>query len=324
MVRRITVASLGQDRQHLRTLVLWNFVVALLITPVGCHDGETLGAAERLDHASSDFAIYWPPVDPDEGLPASVKPLLKGVLTLDAEERDRGETEVRVVVTLTRPSAEADRRSWSSTLAFADIAWMNEVRVWDVKGKWLWPNLPYLLRLPGRERVERYGGMDPGKHVDNDFAALLIRKYDADGVVESGETKDAPLVSAEWHAVGATDTDAYSIVHVAQSDEFLLHVGGEKGPARGQLKVWLIYGDFLRARPPRTWPEAREWAGGILAYFEIDWETSPSHGCRSIVRLKRPHESTRFNWAEWVVRRPGSDESEAKVRLSDRTEQASP
>ena len=172
-------------------------------------------------------------------------------------------------------------------------------------------------RLPGQERIQRYGGMDPGKHVDNDFAAVLIRKYDVGGRVESAETQDAPLVSAEWHAPGTADIDLQSIVHVAKSDEFLLHLGGENKPARGRLKVWLIYADFLRARLPRTWPKEREWAGGILAYFEIDWEVSPSGDCRGIVRHRRPEESTRFKWSEWVLRTPGSEESEASFRLSD-------
>ena len=29
--------------------------------------------------------------------------------------------------------------------------------------------------MPGKERVDRYGGVDPGKGIDNDFAAVLIR-----------------------------------------------------------------------------------------------------------------------------------------------------
>ena len=53
---------------------------------------------------------------------------------------------------------------------------MKAVRVWDARNQWLWPNLAYLLKLSGLERVERYGGVDPEKGVDNDFSALLIRK----------------------------------------------------------------------------------------------------------------------------------------------------
>jgi hypothetical protein len=298
-------------------------VVAQVLS-VGCQRAEPLIGAESLDRATCAFDIYWPPRDPDENAPASTKPLLRGTLALDAKQVARGGAELRLVVTLARPSEEAGRQFWNSQLAFADIAWMKEVRVWDADGKWLWPNLPYLLRLPGQERIERYGGMDPGKHVDNDFAAVLIRKYDASGKTETPETRTAPLVSAEWHAEGVADANLHTIVHVAKSDAFLLHLGGEDRPARGQLKVWLIYADFLGARPPRTWPKAREWAGGILAYFEVDWETSPSHGCRGIVRCRRPEESTGFKWAEWVVRPPGSDESQAQVRLSDIAKPATP
>ncbi len=266
---------------------------------VGCDRAETLTAADSLNGAECPFSIYWPPRDPQDNPPASAKPLLRGSVALDAKPAARGGAEVRLVVTVTRPSEETDRQFWNSELAFADIAWMDEVRVWDADTKWLWPNLPYLLRLPGQERIERYGGTDPGKHVDNDFAAVLIRKYDARGKVEAAETKDTPLVSAEWHAKGTAKTDLQTIVHVAKSEPFLLHLGADKRPARGQVKVWLIYADFLGTRPPRTWPKEREWAGGILAYFEIDWETWPGRGCRGVIRHKRPEEGTRFKWAEW-------------------------
>ena len=277
---------------------------------VGCDRTETLTAADSLDGAVCPFSIYWPPRDPQDNPPAWAKPLLRGSLALDSQQVARGGAEVRLVVTVTRPSDETDRQFWNSELAFADIAWMDEVRVWDEDTKWLWPNLPYLLRLPGQERIERYGGTDPGKHVDNDFAAVLIRKYDSRGEVEASETKDAPLVSAEWHAEGMAKADLQTIVHVAKSDPFLLHLGADDCPARGQVKVWLVYADFLGTEPPRTWPSEREWAGGILAYFEIDWETLPGHGCRGIVRHTRPKEGTKFNWAEWVA-------DTAQVRLSD-------
>ena len=304
-------------RDGFRTSIPLVLAPAVLALMIGCHRSKTLAAAESLDGAASDFAIYWPPTDPQENPVASVLPLLRGTLALDTKQTTGGPAELRLVITITRPSAEGDRQFWNSQLAFADIDWMGEVRVWDAESKWLWPNLPYLLRLPGQERSERYGGVDPGKHVDNDFAAVLIRKYDAAGEAELAETKETPLVSAEWHSEGVTDTDLHSIVHVAKSDEFLLHLGGDHQPSRGLVKVWLIYADFLGARPPRTWPKQREWAGGILAYFEIDWETSPGSGCRGILRHKKPEESTRFKWSDWVVRTPDSDESEARVRLSD-------
>jgi hypothetical protein len=298
-----------------RNLIRWAAVVQVLIA--GCHRAESLPAAEKLDRAQCPFDIYWPPRDPHDNSVAATKPLLRGTLDLDVKQAILGGAELRLILTIKRPSAEDDRQFWNTQLAFADIAWMNEVRVWDADGKWLWPNLPYLLRLFGEERIERYGGMDPGKHVDNDFAAVLIRKYDAGGTVETFETKGSPLVSAEWHPEGAGDTDGQTTVHVAKSDTFLLHLGAENQPARGQVKVWLIYADFLGARPPRTWPKDREWAGGVLAYFEIDWETSPGQDCRGVLRHKKPDEGTGFKWAKWVTRAPGSTESEASIRLTD-------
>lgn len=57
---------------------------------------------------------------------------------------------------------------------------------------------PYIL--------ERYDGVDPGKGVDNDFAAVLIRSLE-DCLFETDNSERAdstrPLVSAEWHPVDA-------------------------------------------------------------------------------------------------------------------------
>ena len=301
--------------RHLRNAVLSN--LALLLLSPGCDSPDTPSTPGRRLHTASDFPIHWPPADPAEVPPNSLTPLLKGTLTLDALQQADGETEVRLAVTLTRPSTEDDRESWNSVLAYGDVPWMEEVRVWDAERQWLWPNLPYLLRLPGRERVERYGGIDPGKGIDNDFAAVLIRKYDSEGVAESDDTKESPLVSAEWHAVDAKANDGQSVVHVARSDEFLLHLGGTP---RGRLKVWVVYADFLYSNPPLTWPRDGEWAGGILAYFEVDWEMSPADGWQCVIRHQRPEKSTGFEWSKWVVRTRGEDEARAEVRLSDRTE----
>ena len=288
--------------------------LALLL---GCNPTRTLKDADTLDGAVCPFNIYWPPQDPENEPPDSAKPLLRGNLTLDVTEAADGAAELRLTVTVTRPSEEEDREFWNSRLAYADIDWMDQVRVWDADDKWLWPNLPFLLRLPGEERVERYGGTDPVKRVDNDFAAVLIRTYDAAGEVESAETKATPLVSAEWHAEGKEKTGLETIVHVAKSDPFVLHLGGKDRPKSGRVKVWLIYADFLGTFPPRTWPKEYEWAGGILAYFEIDWEISPEGGCRGIVRNKRPEESTGFKWDEWVAKK-------AVIRLSDEVERGRP
>lgn len=292
-------------------------LAAMAFSFPGCDRTPALSPPDDLRPASCDFGVYWPPKDPEEAGAKSARALLQGSLNVASGESTDGSATLRLAVTLTRPSEEADREYWNSTLAYSNVAWMEEVRVWDAKHTWLWPNLPYLLRLPGRERVERYGGRDPSKHVDNDFAAVLVRQYDAAGRVESAATKERPLVSAEWHPVGAEKPDGQTVVHTARSDDFLLRLGQAGTSDRGKLKVWLIYADFLWSKPPRTWPKAKEWAGGILAFFEIDWATQPGRPCQVAVHLRRPQESTGFDWVHWVVRKPGADRSEAVVRLSN-------
>lgn len=113
-------------------------------------------------------------------------------------------------------------------------------------------------------------------------------------------------------------------MHVAHSDEFVLHVDASNRLARGQIQVWLIYADFLGASPPTSWPPVPEWAGGILAYFEIDWEASEELGLRGVLRQRRPPTDTHFKWSDWVVRPAGARSSQARVRLSDAAPPASP
>jgi hypothetical protein len=298
----------------------WSALLIAILTygaGLGCHQREAASTAPELHGELSDFRIYWPPQDPEQQTAKPPRPLLHGSLGLDATTTATGEASLKLVVAITRPAEEADRQFWNTQLAFADIAWMNQVRVWDVDHQWLWPNLPYLLRQPGVERVERYGGVDPGKNVDNDFAALLIRKYDADGEAESPDTADKPLVSAEWHADAPGDTDLETVVHVAKSDTFLLHLGKSDRSDRGRIKVWLIYADFLGSWPPLTWPKEREWAGGILSYFEIDWETAPGQPCRGTLRCLHPSQATRFDWAGWISGPAGASAPAAQARLFD-------
>ncbi len=169
----------------------------------------------------AEFGVYWPP-------DSRSKALLHGTVSAQTTNLDVNARLVKIVVTLTRPQDEAAREFWNKQLAFPEYAWMKEVRVWDAKRRWLWPNLPYLLRLHGIERLERYGGVDPDKGVDNDFAAVLLRKFSADGKTESAETKQMPLASAERHPVGVRgETNRETIVHAARSDEFTLHLRGE-------------------------------------------------------------------------------------------------
>ena len=111
---------------------------------------------------------------------------------------------------------------------------------------------PVPLAAHGKERVERYGGIDPGKGIDNDFAAVLIRpvEHESSGGGDSGSVTTAPpRVSAEWYPVDAESLDGKSVVHVARSDDFRVRVlpGGGQTDSGG-LRVWLIYADFLGER----------------------------------------------------------------------------
>lgn len=190
---------------------------------------------------------------------------------------------------------------------------MDEVRIWDSNSLWQWPNLPFLLRRHGQERVERYGGVDPVKLVDNDFAAVLIRSFDAEGKNETSGTYDFPLVSAEWRGDVDGEHDIHTLVHVARSDRFTVHVGAADEHTSGLLKLWLIYADFLGSRPPAQWPKEPEWAGGILTYCEIHWEKPPGELCHGTVVFQTPSAATGFDWEQWS----NDPLAPAESRLSD-------
>ena len=291
------------------------FVLIILVCSQGIWVGDLPAGAATSTQEAVSFGVYWPPRNPDS---ASVpgQPLLLGKLAARYMELLGEGNVVKLVVTLERKHDEAGRTFWNSRLAFPEYEWMRQVRVWDTKHKWLWPNLPYLLRLYGIERVERYGGIDPGKGIDNDFAAVLIRKFEATGEKESDETKRTPLVSAEWHPVGVTgEVDKETVVHVARSDEFTVHIDGAK-----KLGVWLIYADFLGRMVPTGWPKTPEFAGGILAYFDIDWELKPNHPCKIEIHQRTPPpRGTGFDWSRWAVHPPSHDSAEGPVKLTDRS-----
>ena len=260
-----------------------------------------------------DFGVFWPPLDPTNPSRTKTRPLLNGRVNVCVRDIPDVGLVATIRIDLTRPSGEASREFWNSRLAYVEYDWMSEVRVWDAGRRWLWPNLPYLLRLHGEERIERYGGIDPGKGVDNDFAAVLIRKYDAERQRESPETKTKPLVSAEWYPVGSATVDGKAIVHTARSDEFTIHLQKEGGRAG----IWLIYADFLGAKPPSSWPEAREFAGGILAYFEIRWAAGPAAGGEISFQQFVPPQGTGFDWGPWVSLTRKSADPRGTAKLSD-------
>ncbi len=306
-----------QDNKVRRTtgmrkiFIALNFLTVLL---VGCGGDKPL--SKPLDSTSHPFAIYWPPSDPAEAERFDEQPLLRGrvkIVELRSNELGR---ELQIMIEISRPSTESSRQFWNSRLAFGDVPWMDQVRVWDAESQWQWPNLPYLLRRHGEERVERYGGIDPDKGVDNDFAAVLIRQFDEAGINESNLTRQSPLVSAEWHGTGQTPVSIHSVVHEARSDSFVVNMGHDQQRTAGRLKLWLIYADFLGSRPPLSWPKENEWAGGILAYCEIVWKKPVNESIQGTVQFSIPPKGTEFDWASWSDGTP--DQAEAKLTTSTR------
>ena len=262
-----------------------------------------------------DFGVYWPPQDPADPAGPAGEPLLHGKLCLQHAEGTDAQGLFTLWIELARPADEQHREIWNSRLAYREFDWMRRVRVWDVDEKWLWPNVPYLLRAHGKERIERYGGIDPGKGVDNDFAAVLIRAYDATGSAELPATQEAPLVSGEWHPMGVENANRQTIVHSARSDRFLLPIeDADTGP--GWFGIWLVYADFMSAPPPATWPKKLEWAGGILAYFEIRRDVNSGGECQFSMEQKTPPGGTGFDWQKWVGPRDGAEKERAVARLS--------
>jgi hypothetical protein len=278
-------------------------------------------AAEKATHTQTNrlaFGVFWPPTAATNVPASGTKPLLNGVVVVRWEPSTDRSLVARLRIMLSRPSDEAAREFWNARLAFPEYDWMRYVRVWDKDNRWLWPNLPYLLRLHGLERVDRYGGMDPVKGVDNDFAAVLIRKYDESGAHEDQATERKPLVAAEWYPVGVpSPVDKQSIVQTAQSDEFTLHLGEPEGPVRGVAAVWLIYADFMGAKLPAGWPKSPEFAGGILAYFELRWDVKAAAGREIRLEQLAPKRSTGFDWEQWAPWTRAAPDPKSTAKLTD-------
>lgn len=256
-----------------------------------------------------EFGVYWPPRSLDPARKESIEPLLRGELIVFPDREDPSNA-FRIRMTLRRGDGEADRVRWNEQLAFPEYSWMAKVRVWDHEQRWLWPNLPFLLRAYGEERVDRYGGVDPGKGIDNDFAAVLIRplrKTSASAETQAPVMSSPPLVSAEWYSADESGVDKFSVVHVARADEFCVRLrSGNQLYRSGRLGVWLIYADFLGSRTPRDWPPEGEYDGGILAYHEIDWQPSPDKDIPFRFKVKQlvPPTGTGFDWEGWTIDLP--------------------
>jgi hypothetical protein len=197
---------------------------------------------------------------------------------------------------------------------------MPYVRGRDAEGRqWLWPNLACLFKARGTDRVERYGGWDPGKKVDNDFGAVLIRKLDLPDTPEPAR----PLVSADWHSVDADDALGSDLVHSARSDTFILHPAK---PHVGAARLWFIYGDFMTWRPPWKYasgpmkgkPLIEEHSGGIIAQFRINWRRCPKRPFKFTITQETPNDDTGFNWKKWINRKAKWDTPKADPRITDR------
>ena len=297
-----------------RATVLWWMAISSQGLAWGA---ENVPTAEGAEVQTVEFGVYWPPQNPAAATVPKTRALLDGAMTLQVQNLTATGWVASIRIALSRPADDAGREFWNSRLAFPEYDWMSSVRVWDADHRWLWPNLAYLLRLHGKERVDRYGGVDPGKGVDNDFAAVLIRKYDGTGERESEETRQAPLVSAEWHAVGAVKVDRQTVVHTAQSDQFTLHLGMPGEESNGRAGIWLIYADFLGASPPTGWPKEPEYAGGILAFFEVRWAKSAVRRPEIRIEQTAPRRATGFNWERWTLRTLASPDSKRTAKLSD-------
>ncbi|MBC8873319.1 MAG: hypothetical protein H8E44_28110 [Planctomycetes bacterium] len=269
----------------------------------GCDRGPS-DVRHDVSDVNAEFGVFWPPWNLDRSLSTSGEPLLQGELSVFEAETGPSNA-FGMHVTLLRPHGEPDRIRWNKRLAFPEYSWMAEVRVWDRNREWLWPNLPYLLRAHGEERVERYGGVDPVKGVDNDFAAVLIRplEHESSEIEQQEPAKlPQPLVSAEWHSVNAEKVDRESVVHIARSDDFIVRLlpSGRQSES-GRLGVWLIYADFLGEITSRNWPANGEYNGGILAYFEISWRRSSDGEFEFDTEHLIPPTDTGFDWANWAT-----------------------
>ena len=259
---------------------------------------------------SHPFEVHWPPIDPLRK-PANPQPaLLEGQLLVLPGRNDAG-LDARVQIELTRPTSEEARLRWNKQLKFPEYLWMARLRVRDNDWKWLWPNVSCLLTAHGVDRVDRYGGIDPEKNIDNDFAGVVLRSYDGQGN-ELQETIDQPLLTARW-GPGSADPSIKnpskkSVVHSAKSDVLQISLAdsnfttknkSQSKSSSGEIRIWLIYADFMYAEPPASWPKKMEFSGGILNYFSIDWKQIGDTIEIQSITCEVPPEDSRVDWQTW-------------------------
>jgi len=103
--------------------------------------------------------------------------------------------------------------------------------------------------------------------------------YDYDWELREGELPDGLVFSDEGDeamVAGVPEESGESIVFVyVDSDEFTVALGSVGENKRGRMRIWLVYGDFLGARPTENWSQEPEFAGGILAHFDATWSFKP-------------------------------------------------
>ena len=263
------------------------------------------------DAESLRFEVHWPPIEPLRKPPLDRPALLNGQLLILAGQDLLPQPEMRIQIELARPTSEEARMRWNKDLKFPEYLWMARLRVWDKDRKWLWPNVSYLLTAYGVERVERYGGVDPERNFDNDFAGVVVRSYDDQGN-ELDETLDRPLLTARWKPGSADPSiknpSKRSLAHSAKSDVLQISLSdsnlatnnnSQSAAASGEIRVWLIYADFMFAEPPASWPKKNEFSGGILNYFSINWKQVGDKIEIQSVTSEVPPEDTRVDWQTW-------------------------
>ena len=220
---------------------------------------------------------------------------------------------MRILIELERSTSDEARLRWNKQLKFPEYLWMARLRVWDKDRQWLWPNVSCLLTAYGTERVERYGGVDPEKNVDNDFAGIVVRSYDDQGK-ELDESIDQPLISARWEPGSADPTikeaSIKSVVHSAKSDVLQISIANPQTSTKeessdsnsatsGQIRVWLIYADFMYAEIPAAWPQEKEFSSGILSYFSVVWKKTGDKIEIQSVTCQVPPSATGIDWQAW-------------------------
>jgi RHS repeat-associated protein len=192
---------------------------------------------------------------------------LQGELSLSESGWGTAASKLEIGIKVTRASSEKDRALWNRIIGWRPY--------WDSDHKWKWPNLAALLSAKGITDVTRYGGPDPGKdNVDNDFSAVVIRKYtsSASGDVEV-DTVGNPLISADWIPEGEGNLTLASISHVAKiREKLVIHPDETKQPCKGSIKVWMTYADFMQSQTDilkNKWP--LEFNGTVVAHIKISW-----------------------------------------------------